>query len=623
MTPPLDETGFGTLIVPDVGGVEQALWIRSAGHDVPFAMSATDFEGKKVDLTTSLIWVNSDDAADYTAGGTIQSVEAAYSSAGNVTRRTADLKGGLVAFAPSDGGKPGSTSHHADALEFDGAVPDPSGPFPTFTPAWHPVVHYLTLRVPAAEQVVGGELPGMPPVFKYAQPYLDNGFQAGKPPVFLVLKSGSNSPGLKFPANNSGGMATPNFSIDGLSRDQGPVADALNLLGGTFDPKTFFQGLGAKVLGAIDLADIIAQALGSDIATKAPKIQSMPVYPNDDKSKPPTALDTTVDWTPDVRKDPLGFFEPKAAKDKTLSIHVKIHTPVADPSKTATTIEGQLVDFNLNLFGLDADGGLTFIIIHFKKVHFSAKTGAKANVDVDIDTVTFAGPLTFINELEQLLASLGGPSIDVQPSGVTASYSLPLPSIGVGVFAIENISLGGSVTIPFDGTPVRLRVNFCTRENPFLLSISLFAGGGFFGIGLGADGIELIEVSLEFGASVSLDLGVASGGVSIMAGIYFKLSSNPSPPPSDIVQLTGFLQASGNLEVLGIISISIVFYLGFTYLDPGKCYGTASVTVTVKVLFFSASVSMTVTKTFGGGGDPAFAQAISQADWDNYCDAFV
>ena len=121
---------------------------------------------------------------------------------------------------------------------------------------------------------------------------------------------------------------------------------------------------------------------------------------------------------------------------------------------------------------------------------------------------------------------------------------------------------------------MRLKVNFCTRDNPFLLSIYLFTGGGFFGIALGSDGIELIEVSLEFGASISMDLGVASGGVSIMAGIYFSLAKNPSPigpnAPADVVTLTGFLQASGNLEVLGIISISIVFYLGFTYQSPGK-----------------------------------------------------
>ncbi len=87
--------------------------------------------------------------------------------------------------------------------------------------------------------------------------------------------------------------------------------------------------------------------------------------------------------------------------------------------------------------------------------------------------------------------------------------------------------------------------------------------------------------------------------------------------------LTGFLRADGNLEVLGIITLSIEFYLGFTYLNPGKAYGQATVTLTVKVLFFSASVSATMTKTIGGSGDPTFGQAITASEWATYCDAFA
>ena len=139
-----------------------------------------------------------------------------------------------------------------------------------------------------------------------------------------------------------------------------------------------------------------------------------------------------------------------------------------------------------------------------------------------------------------------------------------------------------------------------------------------FSISLGADGVQLVEVGLEFGASISLDLGIASGGVTIVAGIYFALGS-------DSVNLTGFFQASGNLEVLGIISISIVFYLALTYQSPpASAYGTASVTVSVSVLFLSVSVSLTVTKQIYSS-DPTipFDEAISAADWSDYCASFA
>jgi hypothetical protein len=611
VTPPLDPPVF----IP-TAFANGAFWPIASGAPVAFSFAGLDVEGRRVNFTTNGIWVDEQAAFDFTTS--VPNVENEYSAAANTNRRSPALGGQLLAMAPPGTSGPGATAHHADSIVFDGHPVNNAG---QFKPAWFPVVASATLRIPAAEQVTGGQLPGPAPVFAYATQYLNNGFQNHIPEVFLMAQGAGTA--LTFPADKAGGMATPNFMINGLSRQHGPVADAANLLGGTFNPATYFAGLEAKILGGLDLFQIIESLAGNALTGKLPEIKSTLVFPGGNTSLAPTGLQTTVDWTPNATADPTGTFDPQGDLTKTLSINVKIFVPFDNPAGVTSQIQGQLVDFDLNLFGKPDDGGLTFLNLHFNKMTLDAKTGSKTQFTVDIASVNFVGPLSFIAELEQFFASLGGPSIDIQPSGLTVAYSLPLPSISVGVFALENIALGGELDLPFDGSPVRLKVNFCTRENPFLLTIYLFTGGGFFGIALGTDGIELIEVSLEFGASISMDLGVASGGVSIMAGIYFSLAKNTDPSPAEIVTLTGFLQASGNLEVLGIISISIVFYLGFTYQSPGKCTGTASVMVTVKVLFFSASVTLTVTKTFGGSGDPTFAQALTQSDWSTYCAAFA
>jgi hypothetical protein len=352
-----------------------------------------------------------------------------------------------------------------------------------------------------------------------------------------------------------------------------------------------------------------------DAGSQTPTVNSVPVYAKGKPAPaPPKALQTTIDWAPTIQSALDDTFQP--GDPNGLNIHVVISSPLNPPGPPTSTIDGELSNFSLELFGSSA----AVIEIHFTNVQFSQRTGAKSNVQVNIDTVTFKGPLSFIQDFEQLFASLGGPQIEVEPSGITAGYTVSLPSIGLGVFALENISLGGSLNIPFTGQPVRLTVNFCTRENPFLLSIYFFTGGGWFAISLGADGIELVEVGLEFGASISLDLGLASGGVTVAAGIYFALGP-------DTVTLTGFFQASGSLEVLGIISISIVFYLGLTYQDDaGKAaaYGTASVSVSVSVLFISVSVTLTVTKQIYGSDPPIpFDKAISPTDWSNYCASFA
>ncbi len=48
-----------------------------------------------------------------------------------------------------------------------------------------------------------------------------------------------------------------------------------------------------------------------------------------------------------------------------------------------------------------------------------------------------------------------------------------------------------------------------------------------------------------------------------------------------------------------------------------------SVSVTVSVLCFSASVTLTVTKQIAGSDPPiSFTDAISAADWVTYCESF-
>jgi hypothetical protein len=71
-----------------------------------------------------------------------------------------------------------------------------------------------------------------------------------------------------------------------------------------------------------------------------------------------------------------------------------------------------------------------------------------------------------------------------------------------------------------------------------------------------------------------------------------------------------------------LISISQQFYLELEW-SPGAITGTATVTVKVKVAFFSKSVHLTLERTFAGSGDPTFADMLTKADWATYCDAFA
>ena len=98
-----------------------------------------------------------------------------------------------------------------------------------------------------------------------------------------------------------------------------------------------------------------------------------------------------------------------------------------------------------------------------------------------------------------------------------------LPADVVGVLSLENINLSAGLRIPFIGEPLTFSFAFSSRENPFNLTISLLGGGGFFGLELTPKGVRMLEAALEAGARISIDFGVASGSISAMIGIYFRI----------------------------------------------------------------------------------------------------
>lgn len=93
---------------------------------------------------------------------------------------------------------------------------------------------------------------------------------------------------------------------------------------------------------------------------------------------------------------------------------------------------------------------------------------------------------------------------------------------------------------------------------------------------------------------------------------------------STTTKLSGYLRCGGSIEVLGIITVSLEFLMSLDhYSGPSRLYGVATLTVEIEILFFSISVDLTVEREFGGGGDPGFADTMTEGDWGNYCEAFA
>jgi len=487
------------------------------------------------------------------------------------------------------------------------------------------------VNIPQVQELLGTDAPT---TIRLYPGFVDGGFDGGSGVFAEIVKltPAAGDPfaavtpdkvGVEFSSDQAGGFATPNLGVSTLSQKHGPlagkVADAVT---DTFDPTTFFPAGTAALFGTFDL---FALLLGSALGEGAPKLQTQSQDIPGGK-----LLIATLDWEPKVKDLDLVIAEFKKSNATKLIVHGRIEKPLTLDALGAPVAAGVKSEFTgtLNDFTVTV---LKVVSINFIEFGFVARSGAKPDVKVKLDPakpLEFKGDLVFVEELRKAIPPDlfgAGPSLDLLPTGVRAGFSFALPPVAVGVFALKDVSLGAALTLPFlDGRPT-LDFNVSERPHPFLLSVGIFGGGGFFHLQLDTAGLKLVEAAFEFGATASIDLGVASGGVHIMAGIYFKLEKKE--PSTDLAPtLTGYLRMGGYLSVLGLIKISLEFTLSFTYDGArDKAYGRATLTVQVEIVFFSTSVEITVEKAFGGSsGDPTFGQLFPASEtWSEYSEAFA
>jgi hypothetical protein len=636
MTPTLTMTP--DVAVPGVGAATQdCFWARVQGEDFQWSFIAEDWDGERHQFTAPLIFAGAANELCFRREF-MEKVCTHYNATTPPERTKRPTFGQKIAFADTDGAKPGDTALESETVTFGAETDDPAAGFTFETirlanqPCFYPTVAAAEVRVPAAV-VVTGQNAAVP--IKIADLYVNSAWQnaANKGSVFAEMLD--KSP-LNFPGDKGGGLALPNLNLGGLSRQFGPVGDDLaNFAGGNFDPTQYFKGAASKLFGCIDLWEIISGVFGDA------EVPGLTIDVDKDADGLPKLIRAKYDWTPQVKDfDPL-FKANNSGKTATFQLKVTVEVPVSTTPDITYDSLAKLQNFTIDLY---------CIIVRFNRLEFTARSGSKPDVGVDIAKVEFGGPLSFVNQLQELLKEvLPGFSIDVTPTGVYIGYEFPIPTIAVGVMSIQNITLGAAITLPFTGDPIRFRFSFCSRENPFLLSVSIFGGGGFFAIELTPGGMQMLEASFEFGGVFAFDIGVASGGAYLMAGIYYKWENGDST-------LTGYVKCGGHLSVLGIITISAEFYLGLTYESAGnRCWGQAKLTVEIEILFFSFSVTLTVEREFAnsGGGSaylptgerfaalgtaaeiaslgrgafgqvpPTIEETMTAQDWQTYCGTFA
>lgn len=408
-------------------------------------------------------------------------------------------------------------------------------------------------------------------------------------------------------------------AVQGLPSNPDAVSDAAVALAGDLQPlldAIGVLGVPAAVRSAVEKPVQVLKTL-TDLANDAAGLAQLL------EGVAGGQVTARMSWRPLIK--PWGLpGAPNIFRPKPDSLHLDVEVRASASAPPAVDIVAEIIDFDLNLIG-DGDAGLMKLM--FRRIGFRAGSSGKPEVDVVFGGIGFLGPLSFVDRLRELIPFDGfsdPPYVDIAPDGATAGFDLTLPNVGLGVFSLENISLGADARVPFLGDAMTVGFHFCAKEAPFRLTVMCIGGGGWLGLRAAPKGLVLLELGLEACASLSVDLGVASGSVSIAAGVYLRLETNKG-------LFTAYFRIRGEVDVLGLISASITLELSLTYqFETGKLIGRASLVVEVEVLFFSASVEITVERRLAGSkGDPTMFQVMPpdaggmNSDWAEYCNAFA
>ncbi|MGY2119301.1 hypothetical protein ACW9HR_35870 [Nocardia gipuzkoensis] len=641
-TMPLRTIAFHTETTPDLVPQEQltdhressdCYLIRAADTHQPvlFAFTGTDAEGHSVELVTPLVWMT------FTSSDVKSKILAAQSIYHDAQAPGLDVSGQPLALAPAPPpGPTGDTTYTTYRVVFSARPALESGRKPGF---W-PELVTADVRAPALEIAAGLQDP-VPVTVAYPDRYRAHGLGGANLHQVIAqlvdplstrfdtttgaaIFDRPSSLDLGFGAHPErvGGLQQPDMQITGLSRSLGPVGGPIDSVGaGVYDPAAFFSDT-AKLFGVLDF-DMVIKGYTRDAPASA-----MPRLVTEGGTD---ALWVRYAWTPELQNYPSAH-PMFVGEDATMEVSVIVDARTSDAPVSDVT--ATLGNFQINLPGLiDADHDpLTFIELHFARIEFRVPSGRKPDISVEFDDVVFTGPLSFVEALRSVIPLDGfadPPALEVTGDGIKSNFSLSLPTLAVGVFSLQNLALSAGFALPFGTGPLTVSFAFCARQEPFLLTVSMFGGGGFFGITVDPTGVAELEGALEFGASVAIDLGVAQGGVHVMAGIYFSF------PSGEGGTLSGYFRLGGNMSVLGLISASIELTLEFTYKPDGKATGRAELEVEIDIFLFSCSVTVECERTFAGSGsDPTFAELMApyddpeQADtpvrpWNQYCHAYA
>jgi hypothetical protein len=423
---------------------------------------------------------------------------------------------------------------------------------------FRPIVTQFTAELPALRTLL--QQPSVSAPLKYSQEFLATGDITN--PVLTVNLPPPLGIGIDFSSRpeRSGGLMAPKYSADAISRALGPIPHALPL-DQAFKDATL---LGLPLLDIVDVAGLTPPTI-------------VPLAGN-----PPGA---SMTWSLSLK--PSGPFQPVGASKATLTVNTiapQVALPAAAPVQPGTTCRVESFNFLLPPTG-------TLVTLNFGAVVFTEIPGHPPNLDIQGLKLSFSGALQLLNDLiaklQELIGASPVPTVKALPTGLSAGYSLAVPSISSGDFLLKNVAANVELDVPFTAGSVTVSLGFASRDNPFNLSVLALGGGGYIDVEIGGKGLSRFEASMEFGATLAVDFLIVSAEVHALGGVRFVDDSSGG------LQLDAFIRIGGSVDLFGLVSVSVEVVVMLSYRDTdNKLVGRATLVIDVDLTLFSESVTL-------------------------------
>jgi len=346
--------------------------------------------------------------------------------------------------------------------------------------------------------------------------------------------------------------------------------------------KDYFKGLEAKIMGSINLKDILG------VGFELPKI---------DRRTNEISYQFITEKLQPVSLGPFAFYNKSGTKVARLSAYFKKQLTAGGQFYSSTA----LTDFSVGIFD-------DRLLVSFDKLEMLTNNEVKNKVSVKISDVQFQKELAFLQALSKNIQIPGtGIVLNITPEQISAEYAYTFPSINGGAFTMANLKFRVGVIIPLSigssksTTPIIAMFGINGPDDKFVVAAGIYGGRGHFVIETTPKYLRQIDTGIEFGGYFGLDLTIAKGEAFLMAGIRFVYTRDDIGATTIDFYCT--LSCGGSVTVFGFITISVLFMLILHYQQyqgSSSLYGIASVSYSIKIGFFKKSFTLSYTKRLAG-----------------------